>query len=271
MAETLFLIHGMWGGSWDWNEYRGFFEARGYRCLAPNLPFHDMDPRGQPDPRLGTTSLLDYAAFLEQEVRKLEAPPVIVGHSMGGLLAQILGARGLGKALVLLTPASPAGIMAISPSVVRAFWSIQTKWGFWRSPTRQTFEEAAWSILHQYPPEEQRRRYDRMVYDSGRVATEIGYWLFDGKSASRVDEKKITCPVLVVGGGEDRIVPASVVRQVAHKYRAVAQYREFPEQAHMVISQPGWEQVAAYVGDWLARTLAPAPAVTPAVTPAAGS
>jgi len=264
MAETLFMIHGMWGGAWDWAEYRGYFESRGYRCIAPNLPYHDMDPRGTPDPRLGTTSLLDYAAFLEAEVRRLDAAPVIVGHSMGGLLAQMLGARGLGKALVLLTPASPAGIMAISPSVVKAFWSIQTKWGFWRSPTRQTFAEAAWSILHQYPEPEQRRRYDRMVYDSGRVASEIGYWLFDGKGASRVDAERIRCPVLVIGGGQDRIVPASVVRQVAQKYRAVASYHEFADQAHMVISQPGWEQVAGFVAGWLADHLGPDAARPPA-------
>ncbi len=245
------MIHGMWGAAWHWDNYRSFFEPRGYRCVAPNLPYHDADPRSAPDPRLGTTSLLDYARFLEAEVRKLDAPPIIMGHSMGGLLAQILGARGLGKALVLLTPASPAGIMAISPSVLKAFWSIQTTWGFWRKPTRQSFAEASYSILHQFPPEEQRRQFDAMVYDSGRAAVEIGYWLFDGQHASRVDESKITCPVLVIGGGQDRIVPVSVVRQVAKKYRARATYKEFEQQGHMVVNQPGWEQVAAYVGDWL--------------------
>jgi pimeloyl-ACP methyl ester carboxylesterase len=251
VAQTLFMIHGMWGAAWHWDNYRRVFEAQGYRCVAPDLPYHDVDPRAAPDPRLGTTSLLDYADFLEAQVRRLDAPPIILGHSMGGLLAQMLGARGLAKALVLLTPASPAGIVAISPGVMRAFWSIQTTWGFWRKPSRQTFAEAEWSILHQFPAEERRALYDRMVYDSGRVAVEIGYWLFDGRGASRVDERQVTCPVLVVGGGQDRIVPAGVVRQVARKYQAVATYKEFEEQAHMVLNQPGWEGVAACVGDWL--------------------
>ncbi len=253
MAQTLFMIHGMWGNGRHWDHYRGFFEARGYRCVTPTLPYHDMDPRAEPDARLGTTSLLDYAAFLEQEIGKLDAPPVIVGHSMGGLLAQILGARGLGRALVLLTPASPAGILAFTPDVIRAFWSVQTRWGFWSKPMRQTFEEAAFSILHQFPPEEQRREYDSFVYESGRAAVEIGYWLFDSKHVTRVDDKKIRCPTLVVGGGKDRIVPASVVRQVARKYAAVAQYKEFDDQAHMVIRQPGWESVAGFVADWLSQ------------------
>jgi pimeloyl-ACP methyl ester carboxylesterase len=253
MAQTLFMIHGMWGNGRHWDKFKDFLELRGYACVCPTLPYHDMDPRAQPDPRLGTTSLLDYAAFLEGEIGKLDAPPVVVGHSMGGLLAQMLGARGLARALVLLTPASPAGILAFTPNVVRAFWSVQTSWGFWSRPMRQTFAEAAFSILHQFPPEEQRREYDSFVYESGRAAVEIGYWLFDARHATRVDETKITCPALVVGGGEDRIVPASVVRQVARKYAAVAQYKEFKGQAHMVLRQPGWEEVAGFVAGWLAQ------------------
>jgi len=251
MADTIFMIHGMWGGAWLWDNYRRVFEAEGYRCVATTLPFHDMDPRGIPDPRLGKTSLLDYADVLEQEVRQLGPQPILMGHSMGGLLAQILAARGIAQALVLLTPASPSGIMAITPSVIKAFWSIQTKWGFWEKPMRQTFSEAAYSILHQLLAQEQKETYDKFVYESGRVAFEIGYWLLDPKRASKVNETKVTCPVLVVAGGQDRIVPASVVRRVANKYKSVSTYKEFENQAHMVVIQPGWQEVAEHVASWL--------------------
>lgn len=179
MADTLFMIHGMWGGAWCWKNYRDTFEAKGYRCITTTLPYHDMDPQGIPDRALGTTSLLDYAEFLEHEIQNLNVKPIIVGHSMGGLLAQILGTRALAKALVLLTPASPAGIMALKPSVIKNFWSIQTTWGFWRKPMRQTFDEAVYSMLHLLPAKEQRENYDKFVYESGRAACEIGYWLFD--------------------------------------------------------------------------------------------
>src|SRR5947207_2593374 len=92
-----------------------------------------MAPDDVPDPRLGTCSLIDYAAAMEQEIRRIGLKPIVVGHSMGGLLAQILGSRGLAKALVLLTPSSPAGIIALRFSVMKGFWSAQTKWSFWRS------------------------------------------------------------------------------------------------------------------------------------------
>jgi pimeloyl-ACP methyl ester carboxylesterase len=255
VENTIFMIHGMWGTSEDWDNYRPFFEARGYRCITPTLPYHDMDPRGVPDPRLGTASLLDYADALEREIRQLGEKPIIMGHSMGGLLAQMLGARGLAERLVLLTPASPAGILAITPSVIRSFWSAQFQWGFWKKPIRQTFAEAAYSTMHLVPESEQKKLYDKLVYESGRAASEIGFWLFDPHGAARVDESRVTCPVLVIAGTQDRITPASVVRRVAKKYRAVADYKEFPNHAHWVLGEPGWEEVAEHVAKWLATNI----------------
>jgi hypothetical protein len=88
---------------------------------------------------------------------------------MGGLLAQMLGARGLAKALVLMTPASPAGIIAITPSVIRSFWSVQTRWGFWKKPMRRTFAEAVYSMMHLLSADAQKRAYESFVYESGRA------------------------------------------------------------------------------------------------------
>lgn len=102
MSETIFMIHGMWCGAWYWDNYKGFFEDKGYRCVTTTLRFHDVDPGETPHPRLGATSLLDYAEDLEEEIRQLGDKPIIMGHSMGGLLTQILGGRGLAKVLVLL-------------------------------------------------------------------------------------------------------------------------------------------------------------------------
>jgi len=249
------MIHGMWGGSWYWENYKQFFEEQGYHCVTPTLRFHDVDPNEPPHPQLGTTSLLDYAEDLEQEIVKLDTTPVLMGHSMGGLLAQILGSRGLAKALVLLTPASPSGIMALKLSAIRGFGSGLTKWGFWKKPMRQTFDEAVYSTLQRLPVAEQKEVFSRFVYESGRAACEIGFWFLDRKGAGKVDESRVTCPVLVIAGAQDRITPASVVRKVAHKYKAVATYREFANHAHWVVSEPGWPEIAEYIANWLNQTL----------------
>jgi len=255
VTETIVMIHGMWGGGWNWANYEKFFEGKGYNCLTPTLRFHDVDPKAPPYPQLGTTSLLDYAEDLEKEIRKLDTLPILMGHSMGGLLAQILGSRELTKALVLLTPAAPCGIMMLKPSVIRSFWSGFAKWGFWRKPMRQTFAEATYSTMHLLPAEEQKELYDRYVYESGRAACEIGFWFLDPKGAARVDESKVTCPVLVIAGAQDRITPASVVRKVAEKYKTVSTYRELPNHAHWVILEPDWQEIAENIADWLNQVL----------------
>jgi len=204
---------------------------------------------------LGTTSLLDYAEDLEKEIRKLDDKPILMGHSMGGLLVQILGSRGLTKALELLTPSAPSGIWVLLPSVIRSYWSVMTNWGFWKKPIRQKFDEAVYSMMHLLPATEQKANFDKFVYESGRAASQIGFGFFNLSKTSKVDKAKITCPVLVIGGTQDRITPASMVRHVAKKYQAVATYKEYPDHAHWVLGEPGWQEVAEYVAHWLKKTL----------------
>jgi pimeloyl-ACP methyl ester carboxylesterase len=251
MSKTVVMIHGMWGGGWYWQNYKNFLEQRGFQCHTPTLRYHDMNPKDTPDPGLGTTSLLDYAQDLEAYIRHLDQKPFLMGHSMGGLLAQILGARGLAEALVLLTPASPSGINALKFSVIKSFWSVLTKWGFWRTPHRLSFEASVYSMLHLLPQEEQKTIYESFVYESGRAAAEIGFWLLDPKGAAKIDENNVKCPVLVIAGVEDRITPASVVQKVANKYRVVSTYKEFEHHAHWVVGEPGWEKIAEFAADWL--------------------
>ena len=249
MTKNLVMIHGMWGGSWYWENYKKFLEGQGWQCHTPTLRYHDIDPKDPPPAGLGATSLLDYTRDLEEFILGLEEKPIIMGHSMGGLLAQMLGARDLARGLVLLTPASPRWINALKFSVIKSFWTVLTKWGFWHKPQRLPFEAAVYAMLHLLPESEQKAAYEKFVYESGRAAWEIGFWILDPTRANQVDAANITCPVLVISGAEDRITPASVVKNVARKYRAA--YKEFPNHAHWVLSEPGWEDIAGYVGDWV--------------------
>ncbi|HXH73190.1 MAG TPA: alpha/beta hydrolase [Mariprofundaceae bacterium] len=247
------MIHGMWCGAWCWDRYKDYFESAGYRCIAATLPFHDEAARNSPDPRLGRTSLLDYADALAEEIAALPEKPILMGHSMGGLLALMLAARGLAEAAVLLTPASPAGIIGITPSVLRSFTGIISRWAFWNKTTFPTMRAAIYGALHLTPDAERKAVFERLVHESGRAFFEMGLWPFDRRHASRVDATRVQCPMLVIAAGQDRSTPASVVRKLAEEYRHVAEYREFPNHAHWVLGEPGWEEIADSVLDWLRK------------------
>jgi len=249
MTKTIVMIHGMWGSGAMWSNYHPFFEAHGYRVIVPTLRYHEPEYRITPPEALGTLSLLDYAADLEALIRGLDEKPIIMGHSMGGLLAQILASRGLAEQLVLLTPAPSAGINALRPSSTRTFLSVLTQWGFWKKPMRVTFEEAKFGILNELSPDEQVAAYQDYSYESGQAAYEIAFWIADRRHAARVDATKVTCPVLTIAGGKDRIVPESVVRQTAKKFKST--YKVYKKHGHSVLNERGWEEIAGYVADWL--------------------
>ncbi len=254
-SETLVLVHGMWGKASHWENFRRYFAAHGHRCVTPTLRYHDIEPQETPDPRLGRTSLLDYAEDLETLIRGLGEKPVVIGFSMGGILAQILASRGLAKAIVLLSPAPPAGINALKPSIAWEFRSVLLRWGFWKKPFRLPFRETSSAMLNEVPPESRRAIYDGLVYESGRAASEIGFWFLDPKSAIAVDVAKVTCPVLILSGRKDREHPISVVRKIAKRYERLATFEELPDHGHWLLAEPGWEELAERIERWLGMVL----------------
>jgi len=248
-GRTIFMIHGMFAGGWVWENYRKYFEERGYRCITPTLRHHGTPLGAPPPPQLGTTGLLDYAGDLEKEIRRLDRLPVIMGHSMGGLIAQILASRGLARSLVLLAPAAPRGINPVSFTVLKSVWKNRTRFVFWDEPMRPTLEGAVYSTLHLLSEDEQKKVFQKFTYESGRAAWEIAFPYFDFGKASRVDESKVKCPVLVIAGSEDRLVPAKVSKKVAEKYGAA--YKEYGNHAHWILGEPGWENIAKYIYEWM--------------------
>ncbi|MEN6320427.1 MAG: alpha/beta hydrolase [Syntrophaceae bacterium] len=246
---VIIMIHGMFAGGWVWENYRRYFEEKGYRCITPTLRYHDTLLTGQPPSQLGSTSILDYVSDMEKEIKKLDSPPIVIGHSMGGLIAQIIGSRGMAKSLVLLSPAAPWGINPVTVSVVKSAWMNKSRFVFWNEPVQPTFDGTVYSTLHLMSPEDQSKIYQKFTYESGQALWEIGLWPFDLNRASKVDESKVTCPVLVISGSEDRITPSKIGWKIADKYNAA--FRKYVHHAHWIIGEPGWEIIAKDIYEWL--------------------
>jgi len=249
MARVAVFIHGMWATPDVWRNWRTALEDRGWQTVAPVLRHHDAPPLSPPS-GLGTTSLLDYAADLQAELAALPEKPVVIGHSMGGLLALLLCARGLARAGVLLTPAPTAEVLPIRPSNLLAFARIQARWGWWRKPHRATLREALSHTFNTTDPGEGAERYAGFVHDSGRALFEIALPWLDSAKAATIDPRLVTVPLLFVAAGQDRLTPAGVVRRTARRFSHVADYAEYPG-GHWVLGQPGWDRIAQDAMAWL--------------------
>ncbi len=245
----------MMGGGWYWENYKGFLESKGIRCLSPDLRFHSKG--GGKIDELGKVSISDYVADLENLIKKENDLPVIVGHSMGGLIAQILVSKGLAKAGIFLTPAPPYGIMHISFSQLYTFSDVMIKPQWWKNPFKLSQKKFAYSILNMLTEDEIRNIYPNFCYESGRALFEIGLWFLDKNKASAVNFKSVSCPILLVSAKKDKITPYKLVKKIAEKYRKLSQakvhYEELTENGHWVVGERNWKDIADLIATFILR------------------
>ncbi|HXS06308.1 MAG TPA: alpha/beta hydrolase [Rhizomicrobium sp.] len=242
------MIHGGFCGPWVWDNFAARFRDAGYRVEVPALRHHHGD---DPPPALATTSLADYAADLEKLIAGMKTPPILVGHSLGGLLAQMLAARCDIAAAILLAPSAPWGVPPSTLFEIGAAQGLMLRVGFWSMILEPVFDIAATHSLDRFPKEKRREVFEKFVPESGRVAFEILHWGLDMARTSEVNVAKVSCPLLFLTGDNDRISPTGTVQRAAALYKDRAQFITVPEMSHWLIGEPGWEQVCDRCLAWL--------------------
>lgn len=239
----LLLLHGLAGGAWYWERWQRFLAERGWPSYALNLRGHH-DSR--PVPALGKVSLRDYVDDAREAAAALGRPPV-VGHSMGGLLAQALAADDAVSAAVLLCAMPPKGIR---------FASIPLAWRQLRNLGPLLFERPVvgrvadheYLSLHRVPASERTALARRLVPDSGRVGRELSL------GGLAVDRDRVRCPMVSISAEEDRFFPPRVGREIAARYHCA--WWRYTAHAHFVVMEPGWDTIAADAERWLTHMLA---------------
>jgi pimeloyl-ACP methyl ester carboxylesterase len=237
--EPVLFVHGYFASATVFEQWLPLFAARGFPSYAVNL-------RGRagsrPGADLGSASIADFVEDAAAVARHL-GTPTVVGHSMGGLIAQVLAARGDSRATVLLTPAPPRGITVLSPRVVIK----QLKYlpAILRSrvvaPDHDDLREI---VLNRIPASQQESVLDQLSPDSGRAARDMSI------TGVPVDARRVRRPVLVVVADDDRFIPKAIGARVAKRYGAPLW--TIPGHAHMLVIEPGWETIADAVAAWIA-------------------
>ncbi|MBU6299345.1 MAG: alpha/beta hydrolase [Alphaproteobacteria bacterium] len=244
------MLHGAFCGAWAFEDFAKPFAEAGYAVRSPALRHHDCGAK--PPAALGRTSVLDYADDLERLIAGPGPAPILVGHSLGGLLAQMLAARGCARAAVLLAPSAPWGVMPTSWFEVASAQALYLAGDFWNRPLDPHYAVAAAHSLDKLSERRRNAVYARFVPESGRAMFEVTNWALDVKRAAFVKPRDVACPLLCIAGGEDKINPPSTVRAVAARYEGRAVFEEMPGRSHWLIGEEGWEKLAERILAWLA-------------------
>jgi pimeloyl-ACP methyl ester carboxylesterase len=238
-----------------WGAWIDLFRANGRVCSAPAWPGRDKPVavlrRNHSDPELGRLTLRAVLDHLSGLLQGMEEKPILIGHSMGGLIVQILLQRGLGSAAVAIHSAPPPGVFSAEWSFVKSNWPHITPFAPRGEPIRMSFEQFQYAFVNTLPPEEQRAAYDAFVVpESRRVPAQ------SLTGIARIDFTQSGPPLLLTAGSADNIIPASLNRRNFSKYRrpgSITEFREFTGRTHFVLGQRNWEEVARFILTWLER------------------
>jgi len=251
MKPKIIFIHGMFLTAKSWEAWVRYFSDLGYPCEAVPWPLHDGEPselrRNIPD-GLGKLSLADLHEHYRAVLGREQEPPVVIGHSLGGLLVQKLVADGLVRAGIGIASVAPNRMLSLDWGFLRNSASItnpfagddpyeMTPEGFHKNFANTMGEAASNAAYEQYAVHESRQVLRDIMGDEGQI-----------------DLKAPHAPLLLIGAGKDEIIPSSLVRKNAHAYEDVRshhEYTDFVGAGHFICNEPGWEEVAERVANWL--------------------
>ncbi|MBV9510109.1 MAG: alpha/beta hydrolase [Caulobacteraceae bacterium] len=249
------MVHGAFVGGWSFETFRQPFEAAGYPCLAPDLPGHGAGARGAD---VAGRSIDDYVKAIVALIQAQPQPPVLIGHSMGGLVSMIAAAKARVRSLIVLAPSPPWGVMGSTMEEAASAITLHALGPFWLQSIEPDYAAARLYSLNRMDKPARKAAFARMSRESGRALWEVLNWWLDPFMTTQVSAGRIKAPVLALAGEKDVIHPAGTVSQTARKLGA--EFRAFPGMSHWLVGEPGWEQVAEACLEWLARQQAPQPA-----------
>lgn len=251
MTDVIF-VHGMFQNSKSWEKWIAPFEAKGYNCSAPAWPLHEGDPgalRKNPPKGLGDLSLAEVIAHIEQEVAQHDNP-IMVGHSVGGLITQILLNRGVIAAGVAIDSVAPNAMIDLDWGFIKNSATIANPFKG-NAPIYMDAATFHASFANSLSEEEASREFEATAtHDSRNVLRDcMGP---DG----RIDLDTPRGPLLLIGGEEDQIIPADLTEKNFKAYPdscGTTEFVSFPGRSHYICNEPGWEEVADKALEFFAR------------------
>ena len=248
VLASVVMTHGAFCAGWTFDKFRTPFEAAGHRVTAVDLPGHTSSGG------VSGRSMRDYASFVADICAAQDAPPVLVGHSLGGLVCQMAAMKAPLAGLILLAPSPPWGVAGSSLEELAQSLSLYALGPYWTGAVDPDYLAAKLYSLDRMPSDERRSTFAKMTAESGLAMWETLSWWLDPFMTTQVNPNRIQVPALVIAGGRDAIHPPAMVRQTAERLRA--RFVTMHEMSHWLPGEPGWEDVAQTCLTWIAEATA---------------
>ncbi|MFD7474148.1 alpha/beta hydrolase [Streptomyces sp. NPDC059837] len=256
-APPVVLIHGLWVTPRSWEHWVEYYKSQGLQVSAPAWPGLEgevEDLRANPSAMAGI-GLQQVVDHYDAIIREMEQPPLLIGHSFGGTIVQLLLDRGLGSAGVAIDSAAVKGVLPLPFSTLRSTWPVL------RNPANKgkavglSAKQFHYAFANTLSDAESLAAYERYhVPGPARVLFEGAFANFNSQAPTRVDfSNDRRAPLLFIAGGADHIVPPKVNRANARLYdksTAITDYHEFAGRSHLTIGQDGWREVADFALTW---------------------
>ncbi|MER5648796.1 alpha/beta hydrolase [Streptosporangium sp. NPDC002524] len=256
--DTIVLIHGFWVTPRSWEHWIARYQAQGYTVLAPAYPGFEVEVEAlNADPApIERVTVPQIIESLETLIKGLDTPPILIGHSAGGVFTQILLDHGHGAAGVAINSAPTEGVQVIPLSQIRATFPVLKNPANRHKAVGFTYEQWRYAFTNTFPEDQARAAYERYhIPASGSI-----FWgsalanIHPGKDDNWVDyhndQRK---PLLFVAGENDNLMPPKIQHSNAKHYKSaktITEVVEYPGRSHLMPAQEGWEEIADHALAW---------------------
>lgn len=254
-SKTVVFITGAFVHHSCWNEWQHYFESKGYQTIAAPWP-HKNSPaetlrNSHPNKDIASNRLAALIDHYDAIVRRVPGKPILIGHSIGGLIVQLLLQRGLGAMGVAIHSVPPQGIMTFKLSFLKAGWG---PLGFFTSTRKSflmSFSQWQYAFTNGMDCDDQKEAYYQFAIPESKLIVRDTI-----TKVAKVNFQNPHAPLLLTSGSDDHTIPASLNYANYQKYQhsnSVTDYKEFKGRNHFVLGQATWKEDADYILDWIGR------------------
>lgn len=254
--KTIVFIHGLWIHASSWQLWMDFFTAHGYETLNPPWPgdSHTVEACRANPQAIANRGVTEIADCYAKVIQSLAEPPVVIGHSFGGLIAQVLLGRGIAAAGIAIDPAPIKGVWQLPFSALRASFPVLGNPFNFNKAVSLTFDQFRYGFANAIPGKEAKELYDRWTIPApARPLFQAATATFAGSETKVNTANASRGPLLITGGEHDHIAPPILGQASVRKYNpaVITEFQLFKERGHSLIVDQGWKEVAEYSLKWL--------------------